>query len=233
MSDKIIENQAAFDAKVKRIREDADLSRDAKRRYLGEAFAVARDEHERLVAEHREQSQKKINEARKSVMSIKCPKQMLEADQEIARMSNRDAYDRAEKAAKLLRREPTGMTDLLERAELSGDGLLAQAIFHVATRKGLRGVNEAYLQTRPTDAAAWQKLADAQAEAGSADSQLYGWVAPRKPPELLGAAAPGERLDEIGRDRPAPAAAASSRSEARAGVSHGYTYPSRTPADDA
>ena len=233
MSDKIMENQQAFDAKSRRIREDNDLSRDAKRRYLGDAYAEARDTHEQLVADHREQSEKKIADARKTVMGIKYPKQMLEADQEIARMSYRDAYDRAERAATKLRKEPTAMSDLLERADLSGDDLLAQAIHHVAARKGLRDVNEAYLRNRPTEAATYQKLVDANREANSADSQLYGWVAPRKPPELLGAAAPGERLDDVGQDRPEPAAAAAASSSARAGVSHGYTYPSRAPADDS
>ena len=48
MSDKIMENQQQFDAKAKRIREDADLSSEAKRRYLGDAYAIARDTHEQL-----------------------------------------------------------------------------------------------------------------------------------------------------------------------------------------
>lgn len=231
MSDKIMENQQRFDAKAKRIRDDQDLSREAKRRYLGDAYAEARDTHEQLVADHREQSEKKIADARKTVMGIKYPKQMLEADQEIARMSYRDAYDRAERAALKLRKEPTALADLLERADLSGDDLLSQAVFHIAAKRGLRDVSESYLRNRPTEATTYQKFADAKAEANSTDSQLYGWVAPRKPPELLGAAAPGEKIDDIGKDRPEPAVAASS-SAARAGVSSGYTYPSRTPVDD-
>ncbi len=231
MSDAIIENQQNFDAKAKRIRDDADLSREAKRRYLGDAYAIARDTHDQLVADHREQSEKKIADARKTVMGIKYPKQMLEADQEIARMSYRDAYDRAERAALKLRKEPTAMSDLLERADLSGDDLLAQAIHHVAARKGLRDVNQSYLQSRPTEAATWAKLEAAKAEADG--SQLYGWIPPRKPPELLGAAAPGERLEDIGKDRPDLAAVAAASSSARAGIAHGYDYPSRTPADDS
>ncbi len=67
-----------------------------------------------------------------------------------------------------------------------------------------------------------------RAEASSASNQLFGWVKPARPPELLGAAAPGERLDDIGKDRPDLAASTA----ARAGISHGYTYPARTP-DDA
>ncbi len=226
----IMTNQQAFDRKSKQIRENPDLSRDAKRRYLGDAYAEARDTHTRLVEEHKAQTEKKIADARKALMGIKYPKQMLEADQEIARMSYRDAYDRAERAATKLRKEPTAMSDLLERADLSGDDLLAQAIHHVAARKGLRDVNEAYLRNRPTEAATYQKLVDANREANSAAGQMYGWIKPAKPPELLGAAAPGERLDDVGQDRPEPAAAAAS-SSARAGVSHGYTYPSRAPAD--
>lgn len=233
MSDAVMTNQAEYDRKAKRIREDGDLSREAKRRMLGEAYAVARDEHTRLVADHREQSQKNIAQAQKSVMGIKYPKMMLEADQEIARMSYRDAYDRAERAALKLRKEPTAMKDLLERADLSGDDLLAQAVHHVAARKGLRDVNEAYLRNRPTEAATYQKLVDANQEANSAAGQMYGWIKPAKPPELLGAAAPGEKLEDIGKDRPEPAAAAAASSSARAGIAHGYDYPSRTPADDS
>ncbi len=224
----IMENQQRFDAKAKRIREDADLSSEAKRRYLGDAYAIARDTHEQLVADHREQSEKKIADAQKTVMGIKYPKMMLESDKEIGRMSYRDAFDRAEKAATKLRKEPTAMTDLLERAEMSGDPLLANAVFHVAARKGLHDVAESYLRSRPDEERDWRKLSDAKAEAGG--NQLYGWIPPRKPPELSGAAAPGERFDEVGQDRPAPAAASSA---ARAGVSSGYTYPSRTPVDDS
>ncbi len=203
----IMENQQRFDAKAKRIREDGDLSREAKRRLLGEAFAVARDTHERLVREHREQSEKKIADARKTVMGIKYPKMMLESDREIGRMSYRDAFDRAERAATKLRKEPTAMTDLLERAEMSGDPLLANAVFHVAARRGLHDVAESYLRSRPSEAESWRKLADAKAESGG--GRLYGWIPPRKPAELNGAAAPGERFDEVGQDRTAPTSARS------------------------
>ncbi len=229
----IMKNQQRFDAKAKQIREDADLSRDAKRRYLGEAFSVARDEHDRLVAEHKAQTEQKINDAKRSVMSIKYPQQMLQADREIARMSYRAAYDMAERAATKLRKDPTAMMDLLERADLSGDDLLAQAVHHIAARRGLRDVSAAYLSTRPTETRTYQKLVDANQEANSAESQLFGWVKPAKPPELNGAAVPGERLDDIGKDKPDLAASSAARSEARARISIGHDYPSRTPADDA
>jgi hypothetical protein len=227
-----MKNQQNFDAKAKRIRDDADLSRDAKRRYLGEAYAVARETHEALVAEHREQTQKNIAAAKKGVMSIKYPKMMLQADHEHARVSYRDAYDRAERAASRLRKDPTAMMDLLERADLSGDDLLAQAVHHIAARRGLRDVSAAYLSTRPTETRAYQKLVDANQEAASASNQLFGWQPPRKPPELGGAAAPGEKFDEVGRDRPDLAASSAASEAARARISIGHDYPARTPADD-
>jgi hypothetical protein len=233
MSDEIMKNQQRFDDKSRRIREDQDLSRDAKRRHLGEAYAVARDEHERLVHEHREQTQKNIAAAKKGVMGIKYPQQMLQADREIARMSYRAAYDMAERAATRLRKDPTALADLLERADLSGDDLLSQAVFHIAARKGLRDVSESYLQNRPTEAATYQKLVDANQEANSAAGQMYGWIKPAKPPELLGAAAPGEKLDDIGKDTPDHAAQSAVSEDARTRVNAGFSYPSRTPVDDS
>ncbi len=226
----IAKNQQEFDRKSARIRQDADLSRQAKQRMLGEIYAEARDTHDRLVAEHREQTQKNIAQARKQVMGIKYPKMMLQADHEHARVSYRDAYDRAERAASRLRKDPAAMADLLERADLSGDDLLAQACHHIATKKGLRAVSEAYLRNRPSEAATFQKLSDAQDAANG--SQLYGWIPPRKPPDLSGAAAPGERFDEVGRDGPDLAAAAAASSSARQRISIGHDYPARTTTPD-
>lgn len=197
MSNSISENKEKFERKLGQIRTDPDYSTEAKRRYLGEAYAEARDEHERLTAQHREQTAKKLSDLERPVLQIQYPLGTLESEKEIVRMSYRDAFDRAEKAARTVRKEPTALKDLLERAEISGDEQLADAVYHVATRRGNRDVADKYLEPRKEAALNWRKLSEARKEADSLEHQLFGWMPPMKPQELNGMAAPGERFDEV------------------------------------
>jgi hypothetical protein len=81
---------------------------------------------------------------------------------------------------------------LLERAERTQDPELADAVYHVATEKGVRGVADAYPDARPKERKRWEKYVDARQEAESLDRKLghamgFGLM---KPPELNSRHAP-------------------------------------------
>jgi hypothetical protein len=92
-------------------------------------------------------------------------------------MSCRDARDRAERAAGD-RANTDALAELLERAEVSGDALLAEAIFHVATTRGDRRVAEAYLAGRPVMQGRWERYVELRREADSFGGLLSAAMSP-------------------------------------------------------
>jgi hypothetical protein len=113
-------------------------------------------------------------------------------------MSHRDAYHRAERAASggdpLERVE--ALTNLLERAEHTGDGQQADAVYHLALERSHFGVADAYRKTRPKAKERWDKYSAARQEKESLGNRLFGWAGPQKPPQLIGAVLPGEGFAE-------------------------------------
>jgi hypothetical protein len=183
-----IQNRKAFERKLEQIRSNPDLNDDAKRRMIAEAYAEARDRHREHVAEHERQTAEKLGRLERGVMGISYPYGASDADQELVRMSYRDAYDRAERVASLEEGEYDKLSALLERAERSGDARLAEAVYHVATEKGIRGVADTYLASRPNAKKRWESYVAARQEAESVDNLLFGPQAQgvTKPPELDG-----------------------------------------------
>ncbi len=130
-------------------------------------------------------------------MGIRYPLHASDGDMELARMSYRDAYDRAERAASeaISERDPEKLEALLQRAERSGDPHLADAVYHVSTERGLRGVADSYLEKRPAERKRWEEYAQARQEAESANplDRLLGGgeLGPMRPAELAGGVGAG------------------------------------------
>jgi hypothetical protein len=103
-----------------------------------------------------------------------------------------EAYEEADARHRQLaedqRRQENERVLRLERAERSGDPRLAEAVYHVATERGLRGVADSYLEGRPAERKKWEEYAAARREAGSAERLLFGTGdhGPIKPAELDG-----------------------------------------------
>ncbi len=197
MTTKIEANRQDFERKVARIRGHADLTEGAKRRMLSEAYEEAAERHRGLVEEGEREVAERLGSLERGVMGIRYPMHASAGDKELARMSYRDAYDRADRlASKALREnDPDKLSALLERAERSGDSRLAEAVYHVATERGLRGVADSYLEGRPAERGRWEKYVEArrEAEAGNpVDRALLGTgqVGPMLPSELGAGAAP-------------------------------------------
>jgi hypothetical protein len=188
MNTQIANNRQDFERKVARIRANPDLNDEARCRMIEEAYKEADARHQELAGEQRREENERILRLERGVMGIRYPYGLSEAEEELVRMSYRDAYDRAERAASAGDADNGVLSTLLERAERSGDPRLAEAVYHVATERGLRGVADSYLEGRPAEKKKWEEYAAARQEAGSAERLLFGTGdhGPIKPAELDG-----------------------------------------------
>ncbi len=186
MTETLEQNRTSYNEKIERIRANRDLSREAKRRMMAEAYHEALAEHQRIAAEDRGALERRVAEAERKVLGISYPEGARPHEKAIIAMSYRDARDRAERVL-ASRENPEALGDLLERAEKSGDDQLAEAAFHVATLQGRRKVADAYLQARPKVQRRWESYVAARQEADSVESLISPSIPPSRPPELGGA----------------------------------------------
>ena len=204
MTDPIRRNKERYNAEVAQIRNHPDYSAQAKRRYLGEAYAKA--EHDRIVAEHKEEQQRNIADLEKKVFEVSFPLSVSPHEKETFRMSYRDAYDRAERAAsgKEPRERREALTNLLERAERTGDGQQADAIYHLSVERGLFDVADTYraLDRRLRSAGRNTARPDRR-QSLSEISSSAGWGR-KSPPEIDGAPSPARAMRRFGEYRAAP-----------------------------
>jgi hypothetical protein len=162
MTEAITENLVSHQEEIERIRNNPDLSPEAKRRLMGEANKRAHEENRRLQAEERQALQESVAAAERKVLGISYPERSSTSERAMIAMSYRDARREAESAAS---ESMDGLSELLDRAEKSGDTQLAEAVYHVATLRGDRGVAESYLTSRPKERARWERYVEARREA--------------------------------------------------------------------
>jgi hypothetical protein len=187
----IAENREKAEREIERIRQNQDLSDEARRRKMQEVYERSVAEHRELVEEERRAEAEAIASAERKVLGIPYPERSSASERAMIALSYRDAYDRAEKAASD-QLDSGSLLDLLERAEVAGDDLLARAIYHTATRRGVRQVADTYLASRPAEQARWERYTEARTEArysggleGLVTAGAEG-VGPARPSELAG-----------------------------------------------
>ena len=177
----IRENRVRFEARVSELREDRDLSDEAKRRHMEEAYTAARARHERLAAEKQAAIAERLETARRAAFA---PPRIRGADPAMLSMSYRDALDRAQT------RDTRELEDLLERAEITGDEVLAKAILLRGYQREDERLVGRYLENRPEERRRWDEFMDAAQEANAAESVngrlLSDAAAPRRPREIGG-----------------------------------------------
>jgi hypothetical protein len=160
-----------FDRKLQQIRSHPDYSQDAKRRYIDEAFEEAQAEYREAVETQEREIRERVDKAEREVFQIRYP---------------RGAMDEEKVAIRAARRAGEELSRLLERAERTQAPELAAAVYHVATERGIRGVADAYPETRPEERKRWEGYVEARREAESLERKLghavgFGLM---RPPEL-------------------------------------------------
>jgi DNA-nicking Smr family endonuclease len=139
-------------AEVAKIRGFADLTEEAKERRIAEVSERAQAQYaEAREADERERAER-VEKAEKALFETPYPYAASDVEQAQIRALRRGGYDGVyssiafsedpEYAAEELDR-------LLTRAERTGDPERADAVYHVATERGVRKVADAYLEKRP------------------------------------------------------------------------------------
>jgi hypothetical protein len=165
MTEGITQNLVNHQQEIERIQGNSDLSAEAKRRLTDEANKRAFEENKRLRAEERAALEESVVSAEHKVLGISYPERASASERAMIAMSYRDARREAERAASDME-NMDALAELLEQAEKSGDTQLAEAVYHVATLRGGRGVAETYLASRPKEQARWERYVEARREAG-------------------------------------------------------------------
>lgn len=178
-----------LDRKLEQIRSHPDLSPEAKRRYIAEAYEKAQEEYRQAIEDQEREIAERVAKAEKALFAPSYPFTASDEEKANIRAARRAAYNDVYYSVAFS--ESPQETDeelerLLVRAERTDDPELATAVYHVATEKGSRRVADAYLEKRPKEKKRWDEYAAARSEAESVDRALGHAMGFKlvKPPEL-------------------------------------------------
>ena len=164
-----------LDRKLEQIRNHPDYSPEAKLRYIGEAYEKAQAEYREAVESREREIRERVGKAERAVFGHRYPYAASDAEKAQLRAARRAAYDEVYRSASSVEdpgRAREELTRLLERAERIADPELADAVYHVATEKGIRSVADSYLEGRPEERKRWEGYVGAREEADSLERKL-------------------------------------------------------------
>lgn len=181
MNEAIRQNNERYRATLGRIRSDRDLSDEARRRLMGEAYGEASANRARLVEEDRRRIGAAYDDAARSVFGPPMPRGTAGAERAAVQASYRDA---------LFRVSEVGVGDverlrkIQDMAAATGDKLLQRAVLYRGYELEDRGVVEAVTTADPDIGRAWGSFMDAAEEVNRAESDPFRYAGPDAPPEL-------------------------------------------------
>jgi hypothetical protein len=154
-------------AEVAKIRGFADLTEEAKERRIAEVNERAQAQYaEAREADERERDER-VEKAEKALFETPYPYAASDVEQAQIRALRRSAYEGVYNSIALVH-DPEYINEelnrLLTRAERTGDPELADAVYHVATERGVRKVADAYLEKRPQAKRRWEEFVAASQE---------------------------------------------------------------------
>jgi hypothetical protein len=160
-------------AEVAQIRGYVDLTEEAKERRIAEVneraqtqYTEARETREREISE-------RAQKAERALFETPYPYAASDVEKAQIRALRRGAYESVYNSI-ASNPDPEHVNEeldrLLTRAERTQDPELADAVYHIATERGVRRVADAYLEKRPQAKKRWEEFVAAQTEA----SELRG-----------------------------------------------------------
>lgn len=156
---KVKETKQAYARAVETIRADRSLSPEGKAERIAKAWRATSEEIQRLRVEYQKAREQHRQDLERSVFGPTYPHGATEADKVAVRSDYRAALDRAEQV-----QGAEQAADLLDRAELTSDTVLARAVATVAASRGFTNVLEKYADSRPEARAAIDELVGFQSD---------------------------------------------------------------------
>jgi hypothetical protein len=156
-------------AEVAKIRGYADLTEEAKQRRIAEVNERAQAEYREAVEANERERAERLERSKKAVFRIPIPHSATDGEAAQIRAAYRSARAEVESAiAPSIGADPAytqgELERFLEQAELTGDGELARAAYHLAIGQGVQSVVDSYLASRPAESRAWESYTTAHQE---------------------------------------------------------------------
>ncbi len=176
--DKLEKNSREYRERVEALRADYRLSEEARREELAELYRKAHATHEELVREYRSGIREDLKKTRKAVFAAPCSHR---ADRDLAALSYRDALDRASRV-----RDGRELSDMLARAEVTGDYALARAVLYRGYELQNQKLVGSYFEKYPDELPAWEAFMGAAEAHNDLEAMGVSVPAPEEPRELRG-----------------------------------------------
>jgi hypothetical protein len=165
---------AERNAEVEQIRGFVDLTDEAKERRIAEVNEKANAEYAEAQERQKQAREERLRSTKKSLFAVNDDVNATAAERAQIHAAFRQATGDVFLATMDSGASPGGVQDelahLLERAERTGDTLLAKAIFHEAVDRNLQPIIDSYLENRPNENRAWEKYTEALGESQQATS---------------------------------------------------------------
>jgi hypothetical protein len=177
--DKLSENYSKYRERVEALRADYRLSEEARREELAELYQKARSAHEELAREYRSGIREDLKKSRKAVFAA--PK--VGKDGALNMLAYRDALDRTGRTT-----DPRELSEMLARAEVTGDHALAKAClyrgFNLPGEAAKVSIVQSYFAKYPDERGAWEAFMGAAEAHNELEAMGVSVPAPEEPREL-------------------------------------------------
>lgn len=187
-TEKMQRNVQKYRERLEEIRRDWTMSDAAKRQDIEAAYSEARSTHAQLEDEYRSGVRDRLKETRKAAFSA--PK--VGKDPALDMLAYRDALDRVSRTT-----DQRTVSDVLARAEITGDAPLAKAVLWRVYELQNENLVRSYFEKYPDELPAWESFMDAATEHNLLEQRgvtfAVGVPEPEKPQELSSFAPVGER----------------------------------------
>jgi hypothetical protein len=184
IDDQIRRNRERFTRKLEDLRNDTDLTGEAKARRIEPIYREAQALDAKLRSERMSELRTKVRDAEKEAFAAPA---LRGADPALAQMNYRSALDSVEGLS-----SPVELARKLDRALLTGDKTLAKATAWRANELGAAGVVEDYMATDEAANRKWSNWAEAHTELERVgqlgESLAFGDAPIQEPSELRGIA---------------------------------------------